>query len=140
MDRIQYDCGEGPSLHAARGEDVVYVADLQEEDRWPQLRRRVQREPSVGSVLSFRLFVDGETLGALNLYARRPEAFDDQAFATGGVFATHAAVALNAARQQERAETLEDALQRSHRQTRRYAQQAELAIAYSTACWPSCPT
>ena len=52
-------------------------------------------------MLSFRLFAEGDTLGALNLYSKHHGAFDDEAVAVGSVFATHAAVALAGAQHDE---------------------------------------
>ncbi len=40
-------------------------------------------------------------MGALNLYSKQRDAFDDEAVAVGSVFATHAAVALAGAQQDE---------------------------------------
>ncbi len=48
------------------------------------------------SMLAFRLFVVGDTLGSLNLYSKRPAAFTDDSVAVGTIFATHAAAALRA--------------------------------------------
>ena len=52
-------------------------------------------------MLSFRLFAEGDTMGALNLYSKERAAFDDRALAIGSVFATHAAVALASAQHDE---------------------------------------
>lgn len=45
-------------------------------------------------MLSFQLFTSADTLGALNLYSRRPEAFDEEDLSAGLMLAAHAAVAL----------------------------------------------
>ncbi|MFC3455443.1 ANTAR domain-containing protein [Amycolatopsis speibonae] len=45
-------------------------------------------------MLSYRLFVSETTLGALNLYSRGIDAFDDQTQREGDVFASHSAIAL----------------------------------------------
>jgi len=44
-------------------------------------------------MLSFQLYVEGDNLGALNLYSREPNAFDDESEHIGLLFASHAAVA-----------------------------------------------
>jgi serine phosphatase RsbU (regulator of sigma subunit) len=129
VDRLQYDAGEGPCLDAMRDHDVLVVDDLEAEDRWPSFSRRAAAETGIRSMLSFRLFLDEGTLGALNLYSRRRNAFDDDAVLAGGVFAAHAAVALEAARQRERTVALESDIEGRRRQTRWYARQAELAAA-----------
>jgi hypothetical protein len=49
----------------------------------------------------------------LNLYGRHPAVFDEYSQAVGGLLAAHAAIALSAVREQERADHLEDALRSS---------------------------
>lgn len=98
VDRIQYETGEGPCLDAIRDHGVFQVERLADEQRWPNFSRRASEETGIQSMLSFRLFVEEDTLGALNLYSRREAAFaecDPQAI--GAVFAAHAAVALSGA-------------------------------------------
>jgi len=95
VDLIQYETGEGPCLDAIREHDEMFRSgDLGSEPRWPMFSARARRETGVTSMMGFRLFVGAETLGSLNLYSKRPEAFDDAAGAAGSVFAAHAAVAL----------------------------------------------
>lgn len=55
----------------------------------------------VASMLTIQLFVDGDTLGALNLYARTPRAFEDESEHIGLLFAAHAAVAFAGVRKQK---------------------------------------
>jgi len=98
VDLIQYETGEGPCLDAIRGHDETFRSgDLGSEQRWPNFSHRARRETGVTSMMGFRLFVGTETLGSLNLYSKRPDAFDDAASAAGSVFAAHAAVALSTA-------------------------------------------
>jgi transcriptional regulator with GAF, ATPase, and Fis domain len=94
VDALQDETGEGPCLDAIRDHEVFQTDDLTKEQRWPRFAARAAEETGVRSILAFRLFVDEHTLGALNLYARRPCAFDEEDRAVGAVFATHAAVAL----------------------------------------------
>ena len=46
------------------------------------------------SSLSFQLFVGGDNLGALNLYASQPHAFGEESVDVALILAAHAAVAL----------------------------------------------
>ena len=108
VDAVQYETGEGPCLDAIREHEVFETDDLPGETRWPHFSARAARESGVVSVLSFRLFVEEDTLGALNLYSKRPAAFDADDRVVGSVFAAHAAVALSAAVKQQQ---LEDALE-----------------------------
>lgn len=104
VDAIQYETGEGPCLDAIREHEVFESGDLTHERRWPKFAGRARGETGVTSVLSLRLFVAGDTFGALNLYSKAEHAFNDQSRAAGAVFATHAAVALASAMHDEQME------------------------------------
>jgi transcriptional regulator with GAF, ATPase, and Fis domain len=104
VDAIQYETGEGPCLDAIRDHEVFETGDLGRERRWPAFAARAQRETGVTSMLSFRLFVEADTLGALNLYSKRADAFDERSRTTGLVFAAHAALALATAVHDEQME------------------------------------
>ena len=101
VDRIQYEVEQGPCLDAIRQHQVFQSGRLDEEHRWPAFSARACRETGVRSMLAFRLFVDEHTMGALNLYSRSPDAFDQESRDIGSVFAAHAAVALASARKEE---------------------------------------
>jgi hypothetical protein len=45
-------------------------------------------------MLSFRLFVIDDTLGALNLFGNHEAAFDEESLLIGGVLAQHASIAM----------------------------------------------
>ncbi len=47
-----------------------------QEKRWPQFAARAHAAGAAG-MLSIQLYVEGDSLGALNLFSRRPWAFDD---------------------------------------------------------------
>lgn len=104
VDAIQYETGEGPCLDAIRERQVFRTGDLGTEARWPAFAHRAREETGVVSMLSFRLFVEEDTLGALNLYSKRAAAFDDDDVAVGAVFAAHAALAWSTARHDEHME------------------------------------
>ncbi|HVF75567.1 MAG TPA: GAF and ANTAR domain-containing protein [Acidimicrobiales bacterium] len=100
VDAIQYEANEGPCLMSIREHDTVLADDLATEERWPRFAQRAVDETGVRSMLSFRLFVQEGTMGALNLYSRKTEAFDEEAVTVGSVFAAHAAVALSHAQRE----------------------------------------
>ncbi len=52
-------------------------------------------------MLGFQLFVEGDQLGGLNLYAGGPGAFDDESQDIGQMLAAHAAVAVAGAEREE---------------------------------------
>lgn len=92
VDALQAETGQGPCLDAAFEHETVRVADMRTESRWPAFARRAWGI-GAGSMLSFQLFVDGDTLGALNLYSSEPKTFDDESEHVGLLFAAHAAIA-----------------------------------------------
>jgi GAF domain-containing protein len=100
IDRLQERLGEGPCLDAVYDERTVHIDDIEDEDRWPRFAAEAA-EAGMRSMLSFQLFVTGGTLGALNLYAREPHAFDEESESVGLVFASHASIALAGAQQEE---------------------------------------
>ena len=100
VDAVQDRLGEGPCLDAIWEHRTVRIPDLRSETRWPGFTAEAL-ELGVRSSLSFQLFVEGDTLGALNLYARRPEAFGRESEDVGQVLASHAAVALSGAQTEE---------------------------------------
>lgn len=104
VDAIQYDVDDGPCLDAIEDHEVVQVDDLSKEQRWPGFSQRTVDETKIMSMLSFRLFSEEDTMGALNLYSFDANAFEDDATDVGSVFAAHAAVAMVGARQQEQLE------------------------------------
>jgi transcriptional regulator with GAF, ATPase, and Fis domain len=108
VDAIQYEVAEGPCLDAIRDNHVFETGDLGHERRWPHFATRAQEETGITSMLCFRLFVAGDTLGALNLYSKANDAFGEESRTVGLVFASHAAVALSNAMHGEQ---MEEALQ-----------------------------
>jgi transcriptional regulator with GAF, ATPase, and Fis domain len=92
VDALQEETQQGPCLDSAYVHQTVRVVDMASEERWPQFARRAS-EAGAASMLSLQLYVEGDNLGALNLYARVPNAFDDESEQIGLLFASHAAVA-----------------------------------------------
>jgi GAF domain-containing protein len=101
IDRLQSETGEGPCLDAIRDHGMFETGHLSRERRWPNFVARASEESGIESILAVRLFVDGDTMGALNLYATSEDAFDEHDRAVATIFATHAAVALSTARRVE---------------------------------------
>jgi GAF domain-containing protein len=110
VDAIQYEVGQGPCLDAIDEHEIFLIDDLAIDERWPAFGSRAAAETGVHSMLSFRLSVRDDTIGALNLYSRQVGAFTEQARAVGAILATHAALAVEAARDKERVEHLDQAL------------------------------
>ena len=100
VDEVQYETRQGPCLDAVYRQRTVRLSDMGSEDRWPDFARHAY-DMGIRSMLSFQLYVTLDNLGALNLYAGEPDAFDDESENVGLLFAAHAAVAMAGARQHE---------------------------------------
>lgn len=100
IDAVQTETGEGPCLDSIYEQRTVSVPDMRHETRWPHFAARAA-ELGAGSMLSFQLYVTGDNLGALNLFASEPHAFTEQSVAVGTLFASHAAVAFAGVRMQQ---------------------------------------
>ncbi len=108
-DRAQIELREGPCFDAALRHTPVYrVADMYKpQDRWPRYAERA-RGLGIGSMMGFLLYtVDEDNLGSLDLYSSRRDVFTEATEHVGWILASHAAVALSAARH---AENLDHAL------------------------------
>jgi GAF domain-containing protein len=93
LDESQYILGHGPCLDAAVSTSTQHVVDMARESRWPDWTVRA-REAGANSSLSIGLPVQEAVAGALNIYATKPDAFDEDALATAQTFASYAAVAM----------------------------------------------
>ena len=100
VDALQTETGEGPCLDAVYAEKTVRVPDMASETRWPNFARRAA-EAGAGSMLSFQLWVEGDNLGALNLYGREANSFTEESEHVGLLFVSHAAVAMAGAQKQD---------------------------------------
>ena len=101
LDEIQQRHREGPCLTAAWEEKTIHVADLEADDRFPRYRRDASEQTPIRSIMAFQMFIAGETMGALNVYAEQPHAFGQESKDIGLIFAAHSSVAWNAARRDE---------------------------------------
>lgn len=90
---------EGPCIDASRTGALVDAPDLSTEQRWPRFTRRCLAETPVRSGVGLPLLIGDRPIGALDLYAGSPQAFHDEDRAVAALFATHAAVAFEAARE-----------------------------------------
>jgi len=105
LDAIQQEHREGPCLPAAWDNHVVLIDDLATETRWPHYRDAAMARTPIRSILSFRVFGDSKSTGALNFYAEQPHVFDDESVEMGLVFATHAALVWEMVRRSEQFES-----------------------------------
>jgi GAF domain-containing protein len=108
-DELQYDRGSGPCLHAATSRELTEIADTLAESRWADYCRRAAEHGARGS-LSVPLPMSDELAGALNIYVREPDAFDDDVRAAAVKFAPYAAVAVANERAYDDARNMADNL------------------------------
>jgi len=101
LDEIQQRHREGPCLTAAWEEKTVHLANMETDERFPLYARDALAQTPIRSVMAFQLWIAGETMGALNVYAETPNTFSAETKAVGQVFAAHSSVAWNAARRDE---------------------------------------
>lgn len=94
LDELQFTLGEGPCIDAIWLGDTVHSADLAGDGRWKSWGPRAVAELGVASMLAFQLFTTAETVGALNLYSQRLDAFDAEDINSGYYLAAHLAVAI----------------------------------------------
>jgi hypothetical protein len=111
VDAIQYRTLEGPCLQALEDHHVFRSDDLGTDPRWPVFGREVAATTEAVSMMSHRLFLENsDTIGALNLYARKPAAFAQLELSALDDLAAHCAVALTTAAEREQNEHLRAAL------------------------------
>jgi len=103
-DELQYQRGYGPCLDAGRAGEVFVVTDMRTEPRWPDYARYAA-ELGVRSSLSVPLPFQGATIGALNNYARTPDAFGEADVQLGEEVAAFVAIAVGNAEAADRAST-----------------------------------
>ena len=99
VDALQEEVGQGPCMETAFEQHTVLAPDLAADERWPRFSARAAAL-GARSMLSFQLYVEGDNLGALNLYSREVGGFDQRSVVVGELFAAHAAVAYSAAQRQ----------------------------------------
>ena len=94
LDEKQYERGHGPCLHAARTGELTEIADMRTDARWPDYSPRAAESGALSS-LSVPLAIDDDeqVTGAINIYAREPNAFDKASRMTATRFGPYAAVA-----------------------------------------------
>jgi GAF domain-containing protein len=94
LDETQYETGHGPCLHAARTGELTEIADTRTDPRWRDYTRHAAERGNLSS-LSVPLAIDEDARvsGALNIYARIPDAFDEETRAAATRFGPYAAVA-----------------------------------------------
>ena len=100
LDRLQYELGEGPCMHAIGVDPVTTVEWASREQRWPRFMPLAVAK-GLRSQMGMRLYTERETLGGLNMYSTSSDTIDPDAVHMAELFAAHASLALGHARREE---------------------------------------
>ncbi|MGY1679271.1 ANTAR domain-containing protein [Geodermatophilus sp. SYSU D01176] len=93
LDEGQYERGHGPCLHAAATRQITEIPDTRSDTRWPEHARRAAERGTLSSLSVPLVIDDPQVSGALNVYARPPNAFDEDSRSVASRCAPYAAVA-----------------------------------------------
>jgi len=93
VDGRESELDEGPCITSLREEVTVRSDDFAKEKRWPRFVAAAM-EDGIRSMLAVQLFVEEDSLGALNIYATRPNAFTEHDESIAMLLAVHAAIAM----------------------------------------------
>ena len=109
LDEVQYGQDSGPCLETLRTGKTVAVNDMATEHRWGAYPAHALGY-GVRSSLSSPVSVNGDTRGALNLYATTTNAFGPEQRERAQIFAVQTSTALTVAHRQARQTQLTDQL------------------------------
>jgi hypothetical protein len=99
IDDLQCGTGEGPCLDAIKNHRIYYADNLVSDARWPHFGPAAT-SAGIESALALPVVTYGNE-GALNLYARRTEAFGAEDHGKAAVLASLSGLALSAAQSHE---------------------------------------
>lgn len=111
VDFLERKTGDGPCLDAIEEDAPQVEPDLTGSTSWPRLAPRVTAETPVRGAMGFRILVDRRKVGALNLFSDTANRFDTVSAERAIILAAFASVALNAAINGERVDTLRQGLE-----------------------------
>ncbi|WP_278256503.1 GAF and ANTAR domain-containing protein [Nocardioides convexus] len=110
VDQAEIRLGEGPCLDAIV-EDTMYLdPDLATGCDWPRLAEFVLARTPVRGGAGIRIVVDGQKVGALNLWSDEPGRLDARSADEAMVLAAFASQAVAAAHHREQAASLREGL------------------------------
>jgi transcriptional regulator with GAF, ATPase, and Fis domain len=112
LDKTQYECGHGPCLHAARTGEATEITDTRTDSCWSDYTRRATERGNLSSfAVPLAIDEDERIFGSLNLYSRKPEAFDQDSKSAAMAFGPYTAVAAGNVDAYQSARTMADNLQ-----------------------------
>ena len=134
LDETQYADGHGPCLEVAQASGTVVIPDMAADTRYPGFARRALAG-GIASSLSVALPMQEAVIGALNVYAAVPGAFDEASVELAQTFAGYAAVAIANARLYQTTATLAENMRRAM-ETRAVIEQAKGILIAQQHCTP----
>jgi GAF domain-containing protein len=93
LDERQYDAGFGPCMDAAVTGNTIAIDDTATDELYPHFSRLAARN-GIRHTLSVGMPIPQRTIGALNIYGRELNPFDEEARRLAATFAGYAAVSL----------------------------------------------
>jgi len=111
IDNLERELSDGPCVDAIVDEAYQLDADLRECSQWPRLARRVVAETPVRGAAGFRMVVDSQKVGALNVFSDTPNGLTQASADQATILAAFASVSLTALEHKEQATTLRGGLQ-----------------------------
>jgi GAF domain-containing protein len=135
LDEQQYAKGEGPCLAAATTGQTHAITDIADETRWPAWTAAAARA-GVKSSLSIGMPIKENVRGALNVYSRQVDAFDENVVQLTQTFVGYAVVAMANAHLYDSTATLARQLQAAM-ESRAVIEQAKGIIMAERRCSPN---
>lgn len=93
VDKHQYATGEGPCLQAIIDGLMHVISNSSEDQEFPHFSRLANQQ-GVASTAAMPLRAGDQVIGAMNLYSKTENGFDDENLALAQTFAAHTAAAL----------------------------------------------
>jgi len=115
VDDLERAHQQGPCLDAIVDETPQLEPDLASISQWPLLAKEILRSTPVRGAAGFRVIIDNNKVGALNLFSDRSGALTTASASQAILLASFASVALTAVSRQDTADSLAEGL-RSNRE------------------------
>ncbi len=108
--RIADRTGQSSTKATLTAKATTVNNDVEHDPRWDQYRRLITADTPIRSTASFYLALADVELGAMSFYSHRPQFFTPGVLDDCAIYADHAAVALKAARAEDRSTQLAEAV------------------------------
>ena len=102
--------GQSSTRAALEAKTTIVNNDVENDPRWESYRRLMVADTPIRSTASFPLVLVGVELGVMSFYSEQPGFFTPDVLDDCAIYADHAAVALKAARAEDRGDQLAEAV------------------------------